>query len=174
MKKLVSLLTAVIVVALSAVTAMAAPSPVASKELNVTVINTQGGSASYTVEYNADGEYVTLTANPKDKYQFSGWVIDGEYDIIEGTLQDETIVIRLKSDIKATPKYVKKGTGSTSTGSEIPVKSSKAPQGSASRNSSATSPKTGDTAVYFMFGALAVLAAASVAVGVKLVCSNKK
>jgi hypothetical protein len=161
MKKTVSLLIAVIILALSSVPAMAAISPTASKEYKIVVHNNKGGTGTYTTKIDKDGKHATVTAHPKKGYEFVKWTSKGKYKLIKGSLNDKELKILLQGDVEFTPIFKK--IGSKSATPQTPVK----------RNQSPVSPKTGDSSVFFIFGGL-LAAAMFTAVGIKLAVSVKK
>ncbi len=161
MKKALSIVIALIILAVSAMPVFAAPSPTASKEYKVTVHKTNGGSGTYTTKINKDGKHATITAHPKNGYEFVKWKAKGKYDIEDGDLDDEKIRILLNSDVEFTPIFKKIGTKSHTSSPSI------------SRNTSPVSPKTGDNSIFFLIGGIALIAAAFSAVGIKLAVSKK-
>ncbi len=163
MKKTLSVLVAALILVFSAMPVFAAPSPSASKEYNVRVHNPNGGSSTYTTKTDKDGEHVTLTAHPKNGYEFSKWIIKGKYVLEKGDLSDDVITILLKGDVNVYPVFKKIGSESTSTGSGTNI----------SQNTSPTSPQTGDNTIYFAVALLAVVVVAFGAVGVKIAVSKK-
>ncbi|MCH5303895.1 MAG: hypothetical protein J1E41_03440 [Ruminococcus sp.] len=163
MKKTLSLLVAAIILVLSAMPAFAVVSPTASKEYKVIMHNPNGGSGSYTTKTDKDGKHATLTAHPKNGYEFSKWVIEGDYVLEDGELTDDVISVLLNSDIHVYPQFKKIGSKSSETGSKITV----------SQNTSSTSPKTGDNTIYFAIALIAAAVLAFGAVGVKLAVSKK-
>ncbi len=159
MKKIFAVLIAALIVVFAAVPAFASPSPTKSSgKYKVTMHNQNGGSGSYTEQWDKDGEHVTLKAHPNNGFTFTKWVIDGDYEIVKGKLTDDEIVLKLKSDIDVTPQFKKEG----GSGSAV----------SPSQNTSPESPKTGDsTPLVITLISLSVLALG--AVGVKLAVSKK-
>lgn len=160
MKKTLSILVAVIVLALSVTPAFAAPSPTASKEYNIIVHNNKGGSGTYTTKVDKDGKHATIVAHPKNGYEFVKWIIKGKYKIEKGDLNSKKLRLLLKSNVEATPVFKKIKTGSTTTGSPVSV------------NRSSTSPKTGDNTMYFVIGISAAAVLVLSALGVKLAKSK--
>lgn len=147
MKKIVSIMFAVMLVVLSAVPAFAVVSPTASTyKYVVEIIPTEGGDGSYefTTEIDENGEQgVHLTPKPNPGYTFDHWVIEGEYTTND-KLTDGEIDIVITSDITATPYYTKDGTVAT---------------GTISKDTGSTSPKTGASdAVPYVVMMLSVLA----------------
>lgn len=154
MKKVFSVLVAVLILAVSAMPVFAAPSPTASKEYKIVVHNNKGGSGTYTTKVDKDGKHATITAHPKNGYKFEKWVIKGKYKIVNGDLTSKKLTLILKGDVEATPIFTKKGSKSSGSTTHI------------SRNTSPVSPKTGDNTLYFAImisvGALLVLTALGV------------
>lgn len=169
MKKISAVAIALLILAFSVVPAFAAkkndrPSPTPSKDYTVVVHNTNGGNATYTTTIDEDGKHVLIVAHPKNGYKFDHWVIDGKYVIEQGSLTDEELKLLLKGDVIATPVFKKIGSSSTSSGSKTSISS----------NPSPISPQTGNNALFFAITAFAVLAAAFIAVGVKLAVGKSK
>lgn len=111
LKKIISI--ALILVMLFAVTASvsvaALPSPEAEDEYNI-VVDAEGNGSGTTnknkvviTDPDEDG-IVTLTADPDGGY-FTLWIIDGDYDIIEGSVNDPVMKIKPKSNIHATANF---------------------------------------------------------------------
>ena len=71
-------------------------------EHKVETYSTDGGTATHTV--NPDGT-VTITATTEDGHTFTKWIIEGDYEIVSGSLTDKVIVIIPKSDIIATAYF---------------------------------------------------------------------
>lgn len=162
MKKTLSIMVALIILAVSAMPVFAAPSPTASKEYKIIVHNNEGGSGTYTTKIDKDGKHATITAHPKNGYKFSKWVIKGKYEIDEGDLTSKKLKILLKGDVEATPIFTKIGTKSTTPGTPSVI-----------RNDSPTSPKTGDYNISHLFMVLALAAVPFAAVGIKLAFPKK-
>lgn len=164
MKKVFAVTIAALILVLSAIPVFAAnPSPTKPTDYNVIIHNPNGGTATYTIEVDEDGQHATLVAHPKNGYEFVGWRIEGDYVLVDGELTDEIITILMRSDINAYPIFRKIGTSSTTSGS-------------ISINSDTTSPKTGDSSspVYFIFLFAGFFVVAAGAVGIKLVAGKKK
>lgn len=134
MKKVVSAVITVLLLALSVVPAFAVESPVApANEYKITIITTEGGNASYefTSEIDENGnQSVHLTSLPNEGYAFDHWVIDGSYTT-EDALTKSEIDIIISSDITVTPYYSKDGTTVTDPPTTIKT------------DTGSTSPKTG-------------------------------
>lgn len=86
MKKIASVVFAFVLVAVLSVSAFAA----GSVEADI-VKDYDGGSATYSKD--AESGQFTFTANTKDGYNFVGWDIAGDYKIISGSLDSETITV---------------------------------------------------------------------------------
>lgn len=147
MKKILAVLFAVLLISVSSVAALAAPSPTAPVIYNVTVEAQQGGSAHSSVETVQQGDQVILTATVDDGYIFTTWNISGEYEIIEGSLSSERIVVRPDSDIHATA-------GFKAASADVPTSPTEGPAPGPG-NDSPTSPQTGYDG--FVFAGLSVL-----------------
>ncbi len=177
MKKTLSILTAVLILALSSIPVFAVPSPTASKEYKIIVHKNKGGSGTYTTKISKDGKHATITAHPKKGYKFDHWTIKGKYKITSGSLNDKTFKILLQSDVEVTPHFVKIGKKSSTP--KKPSSGKKTYSGTAtpdsvpSRNYSSTSPKTGDNTMHFAIAVSAVALIALSALGIKLAVSKK-
>ncbi|HIR02578.1 MAG: hypothetical protein U0M23_02110 [Acutalibacteraceae bacterium] len=147
MKKILAVLFAVLLISVSSVAALAAPSPTAPVIYNVTVEAQQGGSVHSSVETVQQGDQVILTATVDDGYIFTTWNISGEYEIIEGSLSSERIVVRPDSDIHATA-------GFKAASADVPTSPTEGPAPGPG-NDSPTSPQTGYDG--FVFAGLSVL-----------------
>ena len=100
MKRFAALSLAVIMIFVFAVSAAALDSPTNKQYYKITVSNEGGGTVSSDtnkVEKNTDGT-VTVTATNEDGY-FTIWLIDGVYEIIDGSVYDEVITIMPHTDI---------------------------------------------------------------------------
>ena len=105
MKKIMSVVLALVLVSVFSVSAMAAKSVTAP-----IVKDYEGGTGTY--EQDASGDEYTFTAEPKDGYNFIGWEIDGNYEIIDGDLDSETITVQFLDgttleDVSAEPIFEK-------------------------------------------------------------------
>lgn len=109
--------------------------------INVDVIGDGKANAEpVKVGINSDGT-VTLTATDGND-KFATWILDGLYEIVEGSLTSRTLVIKPLSDVDAVAKFTSDGKDDGS--------------GTGTTDKS-TSPKTGDPTPYAV--ALIVLAA---------------
>lgn len=141
MKKTLTILVAILLIALSVTPAFAVESPKPTTgNYQITIIpGDGGGSYDFTYKTPVDDEgYQTVhfTAKPDDGYEFAGWTFDGDYKLL-GDPSNPEIDVLVRGDIKAYPKFVKTGGGSKSGGtSESTVKDTKV-------DTSSKSPKTG-------------------------------
>ena len=162
MKKLVSVVLALVMIFALTATVAAKDSPIGKDYYTITVdyIPADGslGTASSDkskVQIDAAGEdgNVTITAVEKGNGKFVGWTIDGEYEVISGSLKDTVLVIKPLSDFHATAKFAAPGT--------TPDSSSKP----TNPDNSKSSPKTSDP-LWIVLG-MAVLALGAGALAVK-------
>jgi hypothetical protein len=117
------------------------PSPSAKQQYTIIVNNNRGGTGSYTSITNKDEKYIILKAKTKKGYVFEYWVIDGKYVLIDGDLNSSKLKISLQGDCTATPYFRNK-------------KTSQIESVSLTKNTSSTSPKTGETEednLYFLW-----------------------
>ncbi|MCR5653631.1 MAG: hypothetical protein K6F88_07495 [Ruminococcus sp.] len=163
MKRICALAAAVLILVFAAVPAFAAdknPSPTKPTVYHVVIHNPNGGTGTYTMEFDEDGQHATLVAHPKNGYDFVGWKIEGEYTLVSGKMTDKEIVILLRSDVDVYPMFKKSDAGSSS---------------HISRNSSTVSPKTSnnDNSAFFfiVFSVLFVIVAG--ALGFKIAAGRK-
>lgn len=165
MKKLISVALALVMIFALTATVAAKDSPVAKDYYSISVgYSPADGSlgtasadkSSVMIIENEDGT-VTLTAVTKGDGVFEQWTIDGEYEIVSGSLTDPVIVIRPKSDINAVAQF-------KTSGSSTPDSSSSKPSSSGGSDSK-SSPKTGDP-IWMVLG-LAVLALGAGTLAVK-------
>lgn len=107
MKKLISILTALLLIFSLTTVAYGAGSPQGKKEFGVSVKGNIGtwSDVLHSVE---EGKTYDLSAPDMDGYDFVGWVIDGEYDIVSGDVNSKNLTILPKSDIEATAMYTAK------------------------------------------------------------------
>ncbi|MDD5796179.1 MAG: LPXTG cell wall anchor domain-containing protein [Oscillospiraceae bacterium] len=154
-KKVISLVAVLLIVMFSCVSAFAAESPTGSKDVNVIIRPTGGGTGTYDVEvvYGEGpngGKVINFYPKPNSEYTFEKWELKGDYDIIKGSLDDPEFTIEAYSDIEATPYYTKAGATSSTVVS----------------NTGKTSPQTSDN-TYVVFALVAVIAASAGVVVVK-------
>lgn len=98
MKKFLAVLFSVVILAtFMAVPAFAAVSPEGE------VVHTVELPSGDTVEV-ADGDTITLEKEDNG-YEFTGWVIEGEYEIVSGDLTSDNLVIRPLSDLVVEATY---------------------------------------------------------------------
>lgn len=174
MKKVFSLVFAVLMLFCAVVSVSADISPTASTPKDHIVIDaiavpSEAGSTTPDINNPGkveveSGDVITLTATPTKGYKFSHWeFIFGDFEIIEGSLTTPTIVIKPtgSSDIRAEANFVKEG--------EIVTDPSSGPVHTLPDEP--TSPVTGEkattgtnNAIYIAMGAIVVMAAAAVVV----------
>lgn len=164
MKKLVSIALALVMIfALTAtVAAETYPSPT-PKDHYIIIVEYDPSDGSLgtadsdkkTVEVDAAGEdgEVKLTAVEKGNGEFIKWTIEGDYEIVSGSLTDPVLVIKPKSDIHAIAYFTQPGATP-----DTPAKPS-------NPDNSKSSPKTGDP-LWIVLG-LSILALGAGAVAVK-------
>lgn len=108
MKKFVSILSVMVLLVCSlaafglSAAAVDSPSGNAQFSINITNFNTGKPTSSKTAVKN--GDTYTFTADESD-YDFTGWVISGDYEIVSGGLNQKTITIRPKSDVTVEQTY---------------------------------------------------------------------
>ncbi len=180
MKKVIAILAAVLIVSLSIIPAFAevvdSPKPTKAN-YNITVIPTEGGTASYTydTEVREDGmQTVTIHAVPDEGYEFAGWDIQGATPR-GGNPNDPDLTFNIGDDIKVTPKFVKKGVEpATKGGSEGTDGKKGSPSDSSSYvDKGSKSPQTGSNDVV-AFVAISVVALAIVSAAVVAKKTSKK
>ena len=163
MKRIASVILALVMVFALTATVAAKDSPTGKDFYSITCGYSPAdgslGTASSdknSVNIGASGEggQVTLTAVTKGNGVFSKWAIDGDYEIVSGSLTDAVIVVKPSSDISAIAEFTKSGASPDTS-------SSKASSGNGSKDS----PKTGDP-LWIVLG-LAVLALGAGALAVK-------
>ncbi len=116
MKRIISLLIALIVLFSISTVAMAVDSPVATTQHACELTNDNANAGSVKKEVTATDTY-TLTATAVTGYKFAGWTISGNYTIVSGSLTSEVIVVKVTGDIKANATFSVSGLsgdGSTS------------------------------------------------------------
>lgn len=152
MKKLVSIMFAVMLIALSVVPAFAVDSPDASTKVYTVVVDkTTGGGGTYefTSGIDKDGnQHVHLTPIPNQGYTFDHWEIEGPYTPGE-KLENGDYCIIITGDVVATPYY--KANTPQPSGATEPV--------TIHTDDKPVSPKTGaNDAMLYVVIALAVVA----------------
>lgn len=163
MKKIISLLVAVVAMLAVSVTSFAVKSPVAPPDFDVNIggiIDQNGNSKTDTswIKVIKDGENLIISVEDGYEDFFIKWIITGEYEIIEGDLNSPTLVIRplgnitiqqVVTDINAKPNT----NTDTDTNTGTPGKPNESP----------TSPSTGTAAgvLVVLMGACACTAVIS-------------
>ena len=110
MKKLISVLLVVLMLGALCVCVFADKDPVysptAPREWLVEYVDYGNGIPPIiTNEIIPEGEVVRIESNPNSPYEFEGFEIQGEYEIVEGSLTGPYIVIRPLSDLVINEKY---------------------------------------------------------------------
>ena len=167
MKKIISIMLAVLLLAAMPVTAFAKTTGDSAErvpfKVEVSASSTGKGAVKATdadgKDINGavltDGDVITLTATPENGSKFAGWVISGEYEIVEGDLNSSVLKIKVKSSkdgVSATANFALVET-TTSTETTVPP----------TTNGSGTSPDTGVSSAVPAGVAVAVLGLAGVA-----------
>ena len=118
MKKVLAITVAVLMLALSAL-------PVFAESID----SPKATTANYIIKFPGDddivggravAEFVTgvgedgsqtvvISGIPDEGYAFTGWTLDGNYEIVEGDLTSAVIKLIIFSDINATPQFTKNG-----------------------------------------------------------------
>ena len=171
MKKIVSVLFAILMVAFATIPAFAAEdsvnSPVATTapattfKYEVDVIPSEGGDGSYefTTDIDENGEqHVHIIPKPNPGYTFDHWEIDGPYKT-DNKLTDSEMDLIITDDIKVTPYYKKSGSSTVETGT-------------VNKDINKTSPQTGTNDV-LPYAVIMLSIAACGASVVMLVRTNK-
>lgn len=168
MKKIVTVLFAIIMVAMAAVPAFAAESPVATTspqtttyKYHVEVIPSDGGDGKYefTTDIDEEGnQHVHIIPKPNPGYVFDHWEIDGPYTT-DNKLTDEEMDLIITGDIKVTPYYKKAGSSTVETGT-------------VNKDISGTSPQTGSNDV--LPYAVMMLSIAACGAGVVMLVKTSK
>ncbi len=173
MKKVLSIIFALVLMCCAVASVSAEISPTASVPKDTIIIDAipvPGEAGSTTPDINnpgkieiSSGEVVTLTATPSKGYKFSHWeFIFGEFEIIEGDLTTPTIVIKPtgSSNIRAEAHFVKEGVDPTAPSSKpvttLPPDSTSPITGTANNGS--------DTAVILAMSAMILVSVATVVV----------
>lgn len=139
--------------------ALAAKSPEGELVYKIDVTSFATGNAT-PGRYIVEGDTVRLIAAEKSDYAFMGWHIEGEYEIVSGTLKSKVLVIRPLSDIKVEEMYNVKGSLGYVEPDDTPDKEPTKP------NESPEAPQTSDNTLPF--------ALMLVAVGVSAMLYSKK
>lgn len=113
-------------------------SPTAPVQYQVTVNQPDKAMGTVNRVDNSDGT-ITLTVAPESGASFTKWVIDGDYEIVSGSLTDTTITIKAKADIKVNTEF--KTAEPTTVAPEEPT--TVPADASDDDNGSSTSPETG-------------------------------
>ncbi len=148
MKKFISVLIAAIMIfSVAGTSVFAEISPEGKKTYKVTIDYGIDIDENIVYDYIQHGDTITLTAKTKDnnnKYIFLRWSIEGEYEIISGSLTSPTLVIKPLGDI-----VIKQIVENHKDSVKDPDKK---PQGG--KNDSETSPPTNDNLLFILGGML--------------------
>lgn len=159
MKKVIAIAIAVMLIAVSALPAFAAnvvsPEPTKAN-YNVDIEEEEGGHIDVDYKTGVDengNQTIVVSVIPVDGYEFTGWVINGQYST-NGKLTDAILEMIISSDIMIRASFTKKG--------EVPTEK---PDDGKVIDDGTKSPQTGsgDFAPYVV---LFVSAAALIAVAV--------
>ena len=104
MKKIFAVLLTLIMMFALSVTAFGVVSPVGEKEYEVKtyVVDDVDGTTSFQwYKIIPEGDNIRLIVDDKYINSFIKWIIEGDYEIVSGTLTDTEILIHPKSDIDA-------------------------------------------------------------------------
>lgn len=159
MKKIMSVVLALVLVSALSVSVFAAGSVVAP-----VVKDYDGGTVTIAQDTTGNataGKEFTFSVETKDGYNFLGWEIDGNYEIVSGSLESETVTVRFLDDISiedigAEPIF------EAIDDADEPTDDDDEPTTTAEKEE--TSPKTGDSMAMV---ALAAVALAGVVVSKK-------
>lgn len=138
MKKTITIMIAVLLIALSVTPAFAVDSPKpTTANYQITIIPGDGGGEfnfDYKTPVDDDGnQTVHFSAKPDEGYEFAGWTFEGDYTLLGDPSNPEIDVIA-RGDIKAYPKFVKIGSndkGSNKTPDKVDTSSKSPKTGSA-------------------------------------------
>lgn len=155
MKKVVSILVAVLIVVFAAVPAFATEviSPSGDLKYEVTVHPSEGGTGDwkFTTDIDKNGvQWVHIWAEPYPGYTFDHWDLVGDYEMGEYNYTDGVLNIAIKSDLDCYPYFKKTGTTEVATAT-------------ASVDTGSTSPQTGyaNTSVVYIAIILSLLIVAA-------------
>lgn len=108
MKRIVAILSALMLMFSITTVAYGAGSPVDKKKFGVYVTGNIGAWAAVTHSVNEGDTYDLSVENESNGYVFVGWIIEGEYDVVSGDINSSKLTILPKSDIVATAIYTAK------------------------------------------------------------------
>ena len=110
MKKIISVALVLVMLFAVTVSVSALTSPQADEDIYSIIVDSEGNGSGTTNKNKVDitdpdeDGIITLTADPDGDY-FTLWIIDGDYDIVEGSVNDPVMKIKPKSDIHATASF---------------------------------------------------------------------
>lgn len=161
MKRVLTIMVAVLLIAVSVMPAFAAESvdsPTPTKaNYQITIVQADGGTMSYTfvTPVGEDGKQtVHFSAKPNDGYTFAGWTFEGDYSLL-GNATDAELDVVAGSDIKAVPAFTKVG-GDDTKKTDDTSKTTDNSKKDTTVDTSSKSPKTGSNE--FVFVAIASVA----------------
>lgn len=106
MKKFLAILFSIVILAtFMAVPAFAESSPVGKVVHKIEVISNATGEDVTTTYEVEDGDTITFTKTDGSDYEFKGWVITGDYEIVSGDLNSDELVVKPLSDLKVVESY---------------------------------------------------------------------
>ena len=163
MKKVISVVLALVLVSVLSVSAFAAGSVVAPVEKEY-----DGGKVTYQPTPDNNKEY-TFVASPKDGYDFVGWDIEGEYEIVSGSEDDPIITVVLKDgttpdSVTASFRPIEDDEDSDDEAADDEAADDEAEEDDEKEPGKGTSPKTGKSVAML---ALAVVACGGLMVSKK-------
>ena len=136
MKRIISLVLAIVLLFSIGTTAFAAISPSGNKYYKVTIIHPSGEKEKFSVKQGTPVELSLAVGEEKD---FVKWEISGDYEIISGSLKDGTLVIMPLSDLTIRKVF----------------KDRKPDKDKGETNDSEESPQTGSNLIFILFGVMA-------------------
>lgn len=170
MKKLIAVfIMAMVFVAACAFPVHAADSPSGESGYKIDLTSFASGAAVSSVSYTVKGDTIELHASSDSQYIFTGWYIEGEYEVVSETVKPMAartvkvekaaeLVIRPLSDLVIEESYDVVGSQGY-TGATTPSKDDGSDNTGESNNSS-KAPQTGDA----VFGFVALLTVGALAV----------
>ncbi len=101
MKKVLSVVLAIVFCFACGISALAEESPTAEKYYTIDAVSgvVGAGSAIATPSVAQAGDIITLTAVAADGFVFDHWELDGMYEIVEGTIYDPVIKVQVKPGV---------------------------------------------------------------------------
>lgn len=152
MKKIIAIIMSLALVMSLGTMAFAAGSPQGDKTYKVTITSDREESSSSKDNYKVvqNGDTFEITADEDDdEYEFLGWEIIGEYEIVSGSLTSRDLVIRPLGDITINQlaEYIVEGADEPDDGED------KDKEEEGETNKSDKSPQTGNN-IFFILGGI--------------------